>query len=157
MINLSNIINIDLLTTFSQGIKETLFDTNKKIKTSYIPNTGNIRSINADGTTITYTKDDGAVGSFTTQDTTVNVQDNLNSTITSDALSANQGRILKEMITSVSGVKFYQTSITVNVPSTNQNGGQHTASANYKHFSTGIHLCTFCFRKGCYTINCTNH
>lgn len=69
-------------------------DKNGKDITTYIS------SITGDGnsTTIVYTLGDGSTASFVTQDTHVEVVDNLSSTATDAALSAAQGKSLKDTL-----------------------------------------------------------
>lgn len=56
---------------------------------------GSVASITSSGKTVNYYNKDGEMlGSFETQDSQRNVQDNLTSESTTDALSANQGRLL---------------------------------------------------------------
>lgn len=63
-----------------------------------------IKNLSVSGTTITYTKGDGTIGTITTQDTDTwrGIQNVLTSDSTSDSLSAAQGKVLKELVDSKS-------------------------------------------------------
>lgn len=54
-----------------------------------------IKDATVDGNVVTFTKGNGSTFSISTQDTHVNVIDSLASTSTTDALSANMGRVLE--------------------------------------------------------------
>lgn len=68
---------------------------------------GYVTSISASGTKVTYQKSDGTSDSFNTQDTDTwrPVVDNLNSSSSSDCLSANQGRLLNGGISTLNSNK----------------------------------------------------
>ena len=76
----------------TKALKDNL---NQQIDSTYIKGAG------VEGQTITFTRGDGSTFSFDTQDTHVNVLDVDNSTATADALSANQGRLLRNDITAL--------------------------------------------------------
>ena len=58
-----------------------------------------IKNVEVDGSVVTFTKGNGSTFSITTQDTHVPVIDNLTSTDTESALSANMGRVLENEVT----------------------------------------------------------
>ena len=78
----------------TNATKSTQDSAGQQINTTYI------KGLSASGTTITYTKGNGATGTITTQDTNTwrPVEDVLTSSSTSNALTANQGRVLKGLI-----------------------------------------------------------
>ena len=76
----------------TKALKDNL---NQQIDSTYIKNS------TVDGKTITFTRGDGSTFSFDTQDTHVNVVDTDASTSTTDALAANQGKLLRDDVTAL--------------------------------------------------------
>ena len=62
-----------------------------------------LKGSTVDGKTITFTRGDGSTFAFDTQDTHVTVVDSDASTATDAALSANQGKLLRDDITALQG------------------------------------------------------
>lgn len=68
-----------------------------------------IKNVEVDGPVVTFTKGNGSTFTITTQDTHVDVIDNLTSTDTEAALSANQGRVLEGEVTELRDAATWQT------------------------------------------------
>ncbi len=84
----------------TKAVKDNL---NQVIDSTYI------KGSSVSGTTITFTRGDGSTFSFETQDTHVTVVDSDMSTATDQALSANQGKLLRDDITAL------QTAASINI------------------------------------------
>lgn len=90
----TNTIVANISGNASSATKATQDSAGQQINTTYI------KELSVSGTTITYTKGNGTTGTITTQDTNTwrGIQNNLTSTSTTDSLSANQGKVLKDLV-----------------------------------------------------------
>lgn len=90
----TNTIVANISGNASSATKATQDSAGQQINTTYI------KGLSVSGTTITYTKGNGTTGTITTQDTNTwrGIQNNLTSTSTTDSLSANQGKVLKDLV-----------------------------------------------------------
>ena len=67
-----------------------------------------LKGASADGQTVTFTKGDGSTFSITTQDTHVDVVDNLTTQDATKALSANQGYVLDGRVSALETAATWQ-------------------------------------------------